>query len=110
MEFEVERMEPLFASQADYDAFKKRHDKDQVPISRSGYLQRQMLSWVLMPVLPLPKAALVGEDGTLLYSFYHNNDGDPLGTTITAIKDIYSNTSRGCTDCYTPALPDMEKL
>lgn len=21
--------------------------------------------------------------------FYHNNDGDPLGTTISAIKDIY---------------------
>ena len=36
------------------------------------------------------KAALVGEDGTLLYSFYHNNEGDPLGTTISAIKDIYS--------------------
>ena len=33
---------------------------------------------------------MVGEDGTLLYSFYHNNDGDPLGTTISAIKDIYS--------------------
>ena len=36
------------------------------------------------------KAALVGEEGTLLYSFYHNNEGDPLGTTISAIKDIYS--------------------
>ena len=25
------------------------------------------------------KTALVGEDGTLLYSFYSNNEGDPLG-------------------------------
>ena len=41
------------------------------------------------------KAALVGEDGTLLYSFYHNNDGDPLGTTITAIKDIYDQLPEG---------------
>ena len=32
----------------------------------------------------------MGEDGTLLYSFYHNNEGDPLGTTISAIRDIYS--------------------
>ena len=41
------------------------------------------------------KAALVGEDGTLLYSFYHNNDGDPLGTTISAIKDIYELLPEG---------------
>ena len=41
------------------------------------------------------KAALVGEDGTLLYSFYHGNDGDPLGTTIGAIKDIYSQLPEG---------------
>ena len=41
------------------------------------------------------KAALVGEDGTLLYSFYHSNDGNPLGTTILAIKDIYSKLPEG---------------
>ena len=41
------------------------------------------------------KAALVGEDGTLLYSFYHNNEGDPLGTTISAIKDIYDQLPEG---------------
>ena len=35
------------------------------------------------------KAALVGEDGSLLYSFYSNNNGSPLATTIRAIQDIY---------------------
>ena len=30
-----------------------------------------------------------------LYSFYHNNEGDPLGTTIHAIKDIYSKLPEG---------------
>ncbi len=35
------------------------------------------------------KAALVGEDGSLLYSFYSNNNGSPLKTTIQAIKEIY---------------------
>ena len=28
------------------------------------------------------KTALVGEDGTLLYSFYSNNNGSPLKTAI----------------------------
>ncbi len=37
------------------------------------------------------KAALVGEDGTFLYSFYHNNDGSPLGTTISASKRFTAN-------------------
>ncbi len=38
---------------------------------------------------------MVGEDGTLLYSFYHNNDGDPLGNNDPAIKDIYSKLPEG---------------
>ena len=46
------------------------------------------------------KAALVGEDGTLLYSFYHGNDGDPLATTITALKDIYSKLPEGAQIAY----------
>ncbi|MDD3797432.1 MAG: acyl-CoA dehydratase activase-related protein, partial [Lachnospiraceae bacterium] len=36
------------------------------------------------------KAALVGEDGSLLYSFYSNNNGSPLKTTIRAMQEIYS--------------------
>ena len=32
MDFEVERMEPLFASEAEYYTFKERHDKHQVPV------------------------------------------------------------------------------
>ena len=32
----------------------------------------------------------MGEDGALLYSFYSNNNGSPLKTTIRAMKEIYS--------------------
>ena len=34
------------------------------------------------------KAALVGEDGTLLYRFYDNNNGSPLATAIRAVTQI----------------------
>ncbi len=44
------------------------------------------------------KTALVGEDGTLLYSFYSSNNGNPLKTTITSIKEIYE------------LLPKMQRL
>ena len=32
--------------------------------------------------------AVIGEDGTLLYSFYSSNNGNPLKTTIRAITEI----------------------
>ena len=94
MEFEVDRMEPLFASEADFNAFKDRHDKHQVPVKDlASYRGKAFLG--IDAGSTTTKAALVGEDGTLLYSFYHNNEGDPLGTTISAIKDIYSQLPEG---------------
>ena len=89
MEFEVERMQPLFATEKDYQAFTERHARHQVPVKDlSSYTGKAFLG--IDAGSTTTKAALVGEDGTLLYSFYHNNDGDPLGTAISAIKDIYS--------------------
>ena len=49
--------------------------------------------WVLTPVPPPPRLALVGEDGTLLYSFYSNNNGSPLKTAIRSIQEIYQPAS-----------------
>ena len=54
-----------------------RIQRNEVPDALKGYR-----------IFRVNTTALVGEDGTLLYSFYHNNDGDPLGTTISAIKEI----------------------
>lgn len=89
MEFEVDRMEPLFSSESEFKEFESRHAKHQVPIKDlATYSGKAFLG--IDAGSTTTKAALVGEDGTLLYSFYHGNDGDPLGTTIRAIKDIYS--------------------
>ena len=96
MDFEVERLEPLFASEADFKKFSDRHAKHQVPVKDlSTYKGNAFLG--IDAGSTTTKAALVGEDGTLLYSFYHSNDGDPLGTTITAIKEIYSLLPKGVT-------------
>lgn len=94
MEFEVDRMEPLFSSDTDYKEFAGRHAKHQVPVKDlDAYTGKAFLG--IDAGSTTTKAALVGEDGTLLYSFYHNNEGDPLGTTIHAIKDIYSKLPEG---------------
>lgn len=75
MDFEVERLTPLFSSRADYDEFQSRHAKHQVPVADlSSYKGKAFLG--IDAGSTTTKAALVGEDGTLLYSFYHSNDGD----------------------------------
>jgi len=94
MDFEIERLEPLFASEKEYKEFTNRHAKHQVPVKDlATYKGKAFLG--IDAGSTTTKAALVGEDGTLLYSFYHGNDGDPLGTTITAIKEIYSLLPEG---------------
>ena len=109
LEFEVERMEPLFANQLAYDDFTKRHNAHHVKtadiITYEGncYLGIDAGSTTT-------KAALVDEDGNLLYSFYSSNNGSPLDTTIKAVKDIYTKLSpkakivQACSTGYGEAL------
>lgn len=88
MEFEIKRMEPLFASQEEYDEFTNRHNEHKVAsMDLKDYEGDCFLG--VDAGSTTTKVALVGEDGTLLYSFYSNNNGSPLATTIRAIKEIY---------------------
>ena len=88
MEFEVERMEPLFASKKDYLAFEERHNTHCVVTAPlKDYEGNCFLG--IDAGSTTTKVALVGEDGSLLYSFYSNNNGSPLATTIRSIKEIY---------------------
>ena len=89
MDFEVERMEPLFATEEDYKAFNERQSAYQV---KKGDLSQYHGNCYLGidAGSTTTKTALVGEDGTLLYSFYSNNNGSPLKTAIRSIQEIYS--------------------
>ena len=94
MEFEVHRMEPLFSDEAGYDAFLKRHDAHTVRrADLSTYTGKCFLG--IDAGSTTTKAALVSEDGALLHSFYSNNNGSPLKTTIKAVKEIYSLLPKG---------------
>ena len=89
LDFEVERMEPLFATEEDYEAFNKRQSAYQV---KKGDLSQYHGNCYLGidAGSTTTKTALVGEDGTLLYSFYSNNNGSPLKTAIRSIQEIYN--------------------
>ena len=109
MDFEVNRLNPLFRNQAEYDAFLARHQKHQV---KKGDLASYKGNCFLGidAGSTTTKLALVGEDGTLLYSFYSNNNGSPLATTIRAMKEIKGllpeevTIARSCSTGYGEAL------
>lgn len=99
MEFEVDRMEPLFASKEDYAAFNRRQSQYNIQTSElSRYKGNCYLG--IDAGSTTTKAALVGEDGSLLYSFYSNNNGNPLATSIKAIQEIYSQLPTGAKIAY----------
>ncbi len=109
MEFEVTRMEPLFASKEDYEQFQKRHNKHSVQKGSIAEYEGNVFLGIDAGSTTT-KVALVGEDGSLLYSFYDNNNGSPLKTTIKAIKEIYeilpdsARIARSCSTGYGEAL------
>ena len=109
MEFEVERMEPLFSSKQEYELFQERHAKHHVTTGDlSTYTGNAYLG--IDAGSTTTKIALVGEDGSLLYSFYSSNDGSPLLTAIRSLKEIYHllpegvKIVRSCSTGYGEAL------
>ena len=84
---DVDRLPPLFASQEDYDAFIKKQEKNKVLRSDLATYKGKCFLGVDAGSTTT-KLALVGEDGSLLYRFYDNNNGSPLNTTIRAMKEL----------------------
>ena len=109
MDFEVERMEPLFTSEHEYQKFQERHSRHEV--IRADFQAYEGNCFLGIDAgSTTTKAALVGEDGALLYSFYSSNNGNPLMTTLRAIKEIYrflpekAHIARSCSTGYGEAL------
>lgn len=86
---DTRRIDALFHSRQEYNAFRTRHGKDKI--------RRKDLRRAKGPVYlgidagsTTTKATLIDEDANLLYSFYNSNEGNPLQTTKTMLRDLYS--------------------
>ncbi len=89
MDFEVARMEPLFTDEEQYRRFRERHGRAKV--ARAELSSHRGPCYLGIDAgSTTTKAALIDDDGNLLYSFYDNNNGSPLATSIKALKEIYS--------------------
>ena len=103
LEFEVARLEPLFASREAYEKFTER--QNQYSVAKRDFSTYEGNCFLGIDAgSTTTKAALVGEDGSLLYSFYSSNNGSPLKTAIRAVQEIYSlmpDTARIVYSCST---------
>ena len=85
---ETKYLAPLFESQADYDEFRARHDRDQ--INRADLSQAKGKVYLGIDAgSTTTKAALIDENKNLLYSFYKGNEGKPIDATITMLRELY---------------------
>jgi len=83
-----DKPEPLFTDKEQYEEFKIRHNKNKVKKSNlSSYSGKAYLG--IDSGSTTTKLVLLGEDGSLLYSHYAGNQGLPLESAITALKNLY---------------------
>jgi len=109
IEMEVDRMDPLFHDQKEYQDFCESHNRYTVKKGDLATYEGNCFLGIDAGSTTT-KVALVGEDGSLLYSFYSSNNGSPLNTSIRAIQEIYSRMPdsakivRACSTGYGEAL------
>ena len=85
--FEMPRLEPLFADQAEYEAFCTRHEKARIrKEDPAGYTGDCFLG--IDAGSTTTKLALIGSEGQLLFSYYANNRGNPIETAKKAIAEL----------------------
>ena len=81
-------LEPLFATEEDLAAFRQRH-------SQSSVEEKPLASHSGAAFLGIDagstttKVILIDEVGRILYSFYGNNEGQPLETTMRVLQEMY---------------------
>ncbi len=93
-ESEITRMRPLFATKAELLSFDERHKKatakrKSLKDTEGGvYLGMDIGSTTI-------KAALINQDGDILYEHYSKNDASPIDMGVKILKDIYNNMPDG---------------
>jgi len=90
---EAEKLEILFENDQEYEEFKERHALHKVKrVELDHYEGNAYLG--IDAGSTTTKIALVDEQGSLLYSHYGSNMGDPLVSTIEALQALYEKINK----------------
>lgn len=102
---DTKHVAPLFTDEEDYEQFSRRHREHK--IARADIKEASGNVFLGIDAgSTTTKAALIDEDKRLLYSFYRNNEGKPLETTMAMLREMYSllpedvKIARVCTTGY----------
>lgn len=109
IQYEMPRLEPLFRDQEEYGSFVRRHAQSMV---KKGTLETYHGKCYLGidAGSTTTKLALIGESGELLFSYYANNQADPIQTAKNAIAQLRATLpptaciARGCSTGYGESL------
>jgi len=91
---ESKPLSALFKDENEYNEFKKRHNKEKVKradledFSGDCFLGIDAGSTTT-------KLVLINEEGSLLYSLYGSNEGNPLKSVVSMLKDLYKVLPKG---------------
>lgn len=81
-------LEPLFEGEAELADFRMRHGQAQA--QEKSLSDHEGVAFLGIDAgSTTTKVALIDDSGNLMYSFYGNNQGQPLETTMTMLKDLY---------------------
>ena len=84
----TQTMEPLFASQAEYDEFVARHNANRPPeVDISTYAGNAYLG--IDAGSTTTKVVLIDPEGGLLYTYYSSNRGNPVSVILEQLNKIY---------------------
>lgn len=81
-------LKPLFEGEAELADFRMRHGQAQA--QEKSLSDHEGVAFLGIDAgSTTTKVALIDDSGNLMYSFYGNNQGQPLETTMTVLKDLY---------------------
>lgn len=100
---------PLFKVDVEYDEFKKRHDKDTVKKGDLSSFSGDVFVGIDAGSTTT-KLVAIDNEGTLLYSLYDSNEGNPLQSVIKMLKELYSVIPNTATIRYSGVTGYGEKL
>ncbi|SEN21766.1 CoA-substrate-specific enzyme activase, putative [Peptostreptococcus russellii] len=90
-----EEIIPLFKDEKEYEEFSQRHAKAKVK-TKDIYTYSGNCFLGIDAGSTTTKAALINDEGELLYTHYGSNEGSPLKMSIKILKDIYSILPDNC--------------
>ena len=109
MDFEIKRLQPLFADEGEYRAFEERHA--QAVVKKQPLSSYQGNCYLGIDAgSTTTKLALIGEEGQLLFSYYTNNQGNPIRAAMDAMAALKKQMPEGANIAYSCSTGYGEQL